>query len=265
MKPRFGMSFYNQLKQELGEIDASAACLELAMREFIAASELSSSPTTFIQQLSAKLGIRVDAFDMALFVRRSSALRIIGVAQAFEAFLDRFIEGHPRIVSKDGRKDDETLLTFVVRKLALPKDVRIAVINSLDYKLYDYYRQIRNGVVHQVRQIQPATQLASLHELQGPSAADPRYARLVAPNSAQGLTFDDYVLFSRAAKSIAAQLSQISGPSGAEIIDWIERHRDKSGSLARQANNVRTLLRVAFGLNPESADEFVIHLKLMGQ
>src|SRR5580704_16473117 len=102
MNARFGMSFYNQLKQELGEIDASAACLELAMREFIAASELSSSPATFIQQLSAKHGIRVDAFDMALFVRRSSALRIIGVAQAFEAFLDKFIEGHPRIVSKDG-------------------------------------------------------------------------------------------------------------------------------------------------------------------
>jgi hypothetical protein len=63
MKPRFGMNLYNQLKRELGEIDASAECLELAMREFIDASKLALNSTTFIQQLSAKHNLRVDVFD----------------------------------------------------------------------------------------------------------------------------------------------------------------------------------------------------------
>jgi hypothetical protein len=156
-------------------------------------------------------------------------------------------------------------LSFFVRKLALPKDVGIPFFDSLDYKLYNYYRELRNGIAHQVRPIQSAAELVSLHELRERTAADPRYTRYAAPNSVQKLTFDDYVLFSRATKFIAAQLSQIGGPSRTEIMDWIEKRRDKSGSLARQANNVRTLLRVEFGLNPESADEFVINLKLMGQ
>jgi hypothetical protein len=84
-------------------------------------------------------------------------------------------------------------------------------------------------------------------------------------NPAQALTFDDYVLFSRAAKSIAAQLCQIGGPSEAEIIDWIEMHHNKCGPLQRKANNVKTQLRIAFGLNHESTEKFVIHVKLAGQ
>jgi hypothetical protein len=89
--------------------------------------------------------------------------------------------------------------------------------------------------------------------------------RLAAPNGVQGLTFDDYVLFSRAAKSVAAQLCQISGLSEPEIMEWLEKQRDRSGSVRRQANNVRTQLRIVFGLDPESAEKFVVNLGLAGQ
>jgi hypothetical protein len=265
MQPRFGLSFYNQLKRELGEIDASAACLELAMREFISASRQSSSPTTFIQKLSGKHGVRVDVFDIGLFVRRGSALRIIGVTQAFEGFLEKFLESHPRIQNRKGRQDDETLLNFVVRKLGLSSVVAAAFTDAFDYRLYTYYRQLRNGIAHQTQQPQTSAAVPSLQALQKDTANDARYIRLSAPNTADHLTFDDYVLFSRAAKAIAARLCEISGLSEPEIMEWLEMHRDRSGSIKRQANNVRTLLRVAFGLDPGSAEKFVINLNLVGQ
>jgi hypothetical protein len=262
MKPRFGISFYNRLKLELGEIDASAACLELAMREFIAASTLSANPTTFIQTLSSKHGIRVDVFDTAFFMRRGSALRIIGITQAFEGFLDRMIENHPRIGNRDGRRGDETLLNFVVRKLDVPKHVAASFTYGLDYKLYSYFPLLRKGIAHPTH---PTAASASLIELQNATAADTRYVRLAAPNSAHGLNFDDYVLFSRASKSVAAQLCQISGLSEPEIMDWLEKQRDRSGSIERQVNNVRTNLRIAFGLDLQSAEPFVVNLGLSGQ
>ncbi len=256
------MSFYNQLKRELGEIDASAACLELAMREFIGASKLSANPTTFIQELSSKHGIRVDVFDTALFARRGSALRIIGITQAFEGFLDKMIESHPRIGNRDGRRDDEPLLNFVVRKLVVPKHVATSFTDGLDYKLYSYYRLLRNSIAHHT---QPTAASASLIELQRATRTDIRYVRLAAPNSAHGMNFDDYVLFSRATKSVAAQLCQISGLSEPEITDWLETQRDRSGSIERQANNVRTQLRIAFGLDLQSAEPFVVKIGLSGQ
>ena len=258
------MSLYNQLKRELGEIDASAECLELAMREFIDASKLFNSPTDFIRQLSLKHGIHVDVFDLALFVQRGSALRIIGVTQAFETFLDRFIEGHPRIQTREGRRNDEALLSFVVRKLALTNNVTSEFTGALDYKLYNYYRQLRNGIAHEKLQNQRAANLGLLRELRIESVADSRYTRLAAPNSAQALTFDDYVLFTRATKSIGAKLCQIGALSDSEIVDWLEKHRDRNGSNTRRANYVRTQLRIAFGLDPVSAEKFVILLNGAG-
>jgi len=265
MPPRFGMSLYNQLKLELGEIDASAACLELAMREFIAASKRFSSSTAFVQQLSQQHGIRVDVFDIGLFVRRGAALRIIGVTQAFEGFIDRYIESHPRIQDKEGRKKGELLLNFVVRKMGSPKSTVDSLTDSLDYKLYSYYRQLRNGIAHQTTATQSATALSLLHPLQTETHNDPRYVRLAAPNDPQGLTFDDYVLFSRAAKAVAANLCQIGGLSEQEIVEWLETKRDRSGSLIRQANHVRTLLRIAFGLDRQAAETFADRMNLTGQ
>jgi hypothetical protein len=114
------------------------------------------------------------------------------------------------------------LLNFVVRKLDVPKDATASLTDGLDYKLYSYYRLLRNGIAHHTQQAQPATASASLIELQRDTGTDTRYVRLAAPNSAQGLTFDDYVLFSRATKSVAAQLCQISGLSEPEIMEWLE-------------------------------------------
>lgn len=265
MKPRFGMNLYNQLKRELGEIDASAECLELAMREFIEASKLAPNSTTFIQQLSAKHNVRVDVFDTALFVRRGAALRIIGVTQSFEGFLEAFIETHPRIQDKEGRKRGEPLLDFIVRKIGVPRDTADRFTDGLDYKLYGYYRQLRNGIVHQAMPTQVATASFVLSPLQTATHDDPRYVRLKAPNDPGALTFDDYVLFSRAAKAVAAQLCQIGGLSEEEIIEWLEAKRDRSGLPSRQANNVRTLLRIACGLDRQDAEVFVTKMKLTGQ
>ncbi|MBA3916264.1 MAG: hypothetical protein H0X25_20945, partial [Acidobacteriales bacterium] len=169
------MNIYNQLKRDLGEIDASAECLELAMREFIEASKLAPNSSTFIQQLSAKHNVRVDVFDAVLFVRRGSALRIIGVTQAFEGFVDAFIETHPRIRSRESRKKGEPLLDFVVRKMAVPRGTADAFRDGLDYKLYSYYRQLRNGIAHHGTPTQSAKASSVLVLLQTALHNDPRY------------------------------------------------------------------------------------------
>ena len=235
------------------------------MRELVDASKLSSDPTTFIQQLSSQHNVRVDVFDIPVFIQRGSALRIIGITQAFEVFLDRMIEAHPRLGNRDGRKNSETVLDFILRKLSLPQEVGTTFTNSVDYRLYSYYRTLRNAVAHQNNKSAGSNPGSSIKELQTATSADLRYGRFVAPNNAQGLTFDDYVLFSRAAKATAAELCRISGPSDAEIGEWLDIHRDRSGNLERQANNVRTLLRFHFALDDAHAESFVVNLRLTGQ
>jgi hypothetical protein len=253
---KFRLACYLDLKRQLGEIDAAAECLELAMREFVEISQGFGSPTAFIQELSRKHGIRVDVFDLDRFVRQAAALRLIGVTQAFEVFLNSFIEDHPRIRSREGRDTGEPLLDFVIRKLDLSTEVRRDLKKGLDYSLYSYYRQIRNDVAHQA--LKDTALLGfnrKLEELRAASASNNEYAYLAAPNDIHRLTFDDYVLFTRAAKNLAAQLCQAGALTEPEIIEWLTKHRSKRGSVRRQENSMKTLLRISFCIDDQLAEK----------
>jgi hypothetical protein len=89
------MPSYRVLKQELGEIDASAECLEHAIREFVRASAAFTDIADFIRHASQVHGVRVDVADLSDFIRRASALRLIGVAQSMESFLREYLVPFP--------------------------------------------------------------------------------------------------------------------------------------------------------------------------
>ena len=229
------------------------------MREFIALSKNFSDSTDFIKKLSQKHGVRVDVFDLDRFVQHGAALRLIGVTQAFEVFLSTFIEEHPRIGSRKDRKNGETLLDFIVRKLGLPTEVRRDFKNGLEYRLYNYYRLMRNDVAHEtledLAEAAPNPVDSTEMELRGASSFTSEYARLSAPNRLSALTFDDYVLFTRAAKNLAAQLCQAAAFTESEIIQWLETNRSRNGSVKRQANSMKTSLRISLGLDEELGDQ----------
>jgi hypothetical protein len=253
---KFRFACYFDLKLQLGEIDAAAECLELAMREFVGLSQGFANSTAFIQELSRKHGIRVDVFDLDGFIRHAAALRLIGVTQTFEVFLDSFIEAHPRIRSREGRKPRELLLDFVIRKLDLSTEVRLDLKKSIDYSIYSYYRQIRNDIAHKaLKDTALPGSNRKLEELRAACVSNEKYAQLAAPNDIRCLTFDDYVLFTRITKNLAAQLCQAGALTESELIDWLRERRIKRGSVQRQENSMKTLLRISFGIDLEVAEK----------
>lgn len=266
MTSKFRLFCYIDLKRQLGQIDAAAECLELAIREFIGLSKSFSDPSNFIQALSQKHGIRVDVFDLDRFVQHAAALRLIGVTQAFEVFLSSFIEDHPRVGSRKDRQKGETLLDFVVRKLGLTAEVRRSLKTGLEYRLYNYYRLTRNDIAHEaLEQAAPTGPSQSLPELRAASSSNSEYARLSAPNELPKLTFDDYVLFTRSVKNLAAQLCQAGAFTDSEIIDWLEAHRSRKGSIQRQKNAIKTSLRIFFGIDGDYADQIARLIMGVGQ
>ncbi len=208
--------------------------------------------------MSQKHGIRVDVFDLDHFVQHAAALRLIGVTQAFEVFLSSFIEDHPRLGSRKDRRKGETLLDFVLRKLGLTAEVRRSLKNGLEYQLYKYYRLTRNDIAHEALvEAAPTGPSQSLTELRAASSSHSEYARLSAPNDLPKLTFDDYVLFTRSVKNLAAQLCQAGAFTDSEIVDWLETHRSKKGSIQRQRNAMKTSLRIFFGIDGDYADPII--------
>jgi hypothetical protein len=258
---RFRLTCYLRLKRELGQIDACVECLEIAVREFLRQCDISERPSRTVQDLSRKHGIRVDAVDVARFRCQSVGLQLIGVTQVFETFLDSFLREHPRLGSRDGRKDSETVLDFVIRRLEPASMKRQQLKDSLDYRLYDYYRLLRNDLAHSGVGLEEVGHSGSrgklLDGLRTECAGCDEYRALKAPNPPASVSFDDYVLFTRVAKRLARALCVLGQLSDEEILDWLRRNRTRQGTANRQRNAMTTLLRITFGTTPSEATPFV--------
>lgn len=254
---RFRLLCYLRLKRELGQIDACVECLEIAVREFLRQCAASEDPHEVIKHLSRQHGIRVDAVDVARFRRQCVGLQLVGVTQAFEAFLDAFFREHPRLGSRDGRQNSETLLDFLLRRLKQTQHVKA----SLEYRLYNYYRLLRNDLAHSSVESADAARADSsskaLDGLRIECGASEGYKTLKAPNSTFNVCFDDYVLFTRAAKRLARTVCDLGELNDEEILDWLRANETRQGNTGRRRNAMTTLLRITFGMTPSEAAPFV--------
>lgn len=259
MDRSFRLPCYLRLKRELGEIDACAECQEIAVREFLHNCKNAADPASIIQRLSRIHGIRVDSVDLERFAQCNTELQLVAVTQAFEVFLNDYIGEHPRLGSRESRDHQETLLDFIVRRLKIAPGASRALRQSLEYRVYNYYRVLRNTVAHGARSgaAVASAKNRGLDQLKRDCESCSEYQRLDAPNSETLLSFDDYVLFTRASKRLALHLCELGSFSHEELLNWARGHYRRRGSIERRANAIKTGLRSEFGVSYEKADPIV--------
>lgn len=259
MGVRFRLPCYLRLKRALGVIDACAECQEIAVREFLQSCNDATDPTITIQRLSRIHGIRVDSVDLQRFARRNTELQLVAVTQAFEMFLNDYVGEHPRLTSREGREGQETLLEFIVRKLKIAPDDSQTLTQSLEYRVYNYYRALRNSVAHGTRSGAAASHPNNrgLDQLKRDCKGCSEYQRLDAPNPETLLSFDDYVLFTRASKRLASQLCEVGSFSDDELLSWARCRYQRRGSTERRVNAMKARLQSEFGIDHEKATPIV--------
>lgn len=137
---------------------------------------------------------------------RLASLHIVAVQQWVEWFLDEFKREHPRL-TRD-KNDGEDPLTFILSAFNITRNA----VGQVECEILEYYRLVRNHLLHN-----PTAAQRKVHERQGakirtrlPSS---RFAKLSAPNPIEALRFDDFVLFTWAAKHFARNLCRHSTPS----------------------------------------------------
>lgn len=192
-------SFYTTLKTELGASDAVNEYIEVLLRK----CESESLEESSFQHYSEKFGIRVN--DVSSKEALSSIRRyyIVCVSQHFESFLKSF-QNHLKeyaIVYRP-KTDGEALLTCICSAILDLKNT--ATDSYLLYLLCDYYRLIRNHSAH----IGNTTNLNGVFAELNTRRADlgRLFPRLNAPSSFDEINFDDFILYSRAAKRLGSIL-----------------------------------------------------------
>lgn len=248
----FHFPCYRNLKNHLGSLDSLAECMELSLRYFIQAARREADVGEFVSAISKTYGIRVDSVDVSDLHTHAAHLYLTGVHQRFEEFLVDFKSEHPNGNNWDFNGDEDRL-TKTVRA--------VRGMHTLEFELCQHYRTVRNAFAHSdVRNKLPDRE-KPLEKLQAKVQEEEAYNRLEAPNGYWSSTFDDFVLYSRAVKRLAADLSLRGRPTDEELADRARHHVISNGDHARLANNPPRLrgrlvgfLRTEYSLQADEAD-----------
>lgn len=250
-------SLYNRLKEELGYSDAINEYIEVLLREY----ERHPHNEASFQDAAAVFGIQVNNVPAATVLARVRGSYIVSVYQVFENYLARmenFLKDYGNYRNKE---DGESALKHVhACLLGMQKTSSDAYVY---YLICDYYRLIRNLCAH----VDNEKKVTQAYEKLSDRREQIRvlFPKLQAPNPYQTITFDDFILYSRAAKALAQlyQAHMCYDPVKlACSVDW-KKYRGYKTNPERARKAIRQELRVKFPIKPEDAEHVADHIMQM--
>ena len=205
-------------KNELGYINATNQYVELSVR--ITERDYESTLRENLQGLAKSVNLNVSNLAED-YMHRISKSYIVNVHSCFENFLKSFkcFPGSPTNISSITKNNDDDWLEWTLG-IAVP--VKRNEIKN-DIIICEYYRLVRNCVVHN------GTISAEMKNKRSLISTSTN-SRLHAPNDVNSLTFDDQVLFSRAANNVA---NFIFKNSQYNICAIVEAHKENLLNLVK--------------------------------
>lgn len=245
-------SLYNKLKKDLGLSDAVNEYIEVLVRKF--AFEALSE--TEFQKIAALYNIKVNDISVDDAISKIRRYYIVSIYQIQENFfislndyLNRYAKGYRE------KKDGESMLKYLCYRL-----LDMQKVNDEPYLYYlicDYYRLVRNYVVH----IEDTRKIDNAYSVVKERSADisDRFQKLAAPNNIGEIAFDDFVLYSRSLKKLAKKLLdevQYDLDKVAESIDF-RKYSKQANSPDSIRNSIKFELQISFRLNSEETNYVV--------
>lgn len=251
---------YRALMRALGESDATVEWIEVGVREIAHVSTTKGAGVA--KELAVQHGVHVHPIDLTKLRSRSARLQILAVYQQAESFFQAFRHTHPRQVEYNPRQDEDvlsaTLRAFTIATLE---------VGQLEVGLFHYYRDARNLFMHNPQGNQSKEKRTNCINLRE-QVATSSYSNLNAPNYTDQIQFDDFVLFTRILKQLAANLCTATNPTDDELAACVRQDKQimrKLNSLKdnrrRSINVVASFLRERYSIPIERA-ESISHLVL---
>lgn len=228
-------------KNELGYVDATNQYVELSVR--MTEKEHGSDIKNDLQRLAQSVNLNVSALSEDYMCRISKSY-IVNVNSCLENFLKSFrhLPGSPTNITEiEKTKEDDWLeWTLNIAFSSIGNDIKN------DVYVCEYYRLIRNHIVHNGESSSPLKSKRALIK----TTDNPR---LNAPNGLDSLTFDDQVLFSRAAYNVAKytfnnsqyDINTIIEANRERLIDLIKPFQEP-GSLSRATKKVKYFIGLSY-------------------
>lgn len=237
---------YQELRQQLGDIDSLGAAIIIATRDLSNTAAATSDSQGYLVERALPLGVNTRHVDFGRLEPRTVQLLLVGVFQQVEAFLTE-LRAEQKLFGRslDGPREGETIMAQTLKNLpggTLANQQRLGR-ERLD--LLDYYRLARNGFAHVGDEDKLARAFDNVKHHRALVASE---FGLAAPNPVGELTHDDYLLATRLTKYLATDICRLAGPTDAsEIIKMMENgdFADNPVSVITKRRNSEAIVRRA--------------------
>jgi hypothetical protein len=245
---------YRSLVKALGESDAVVEWIEVGVREVQFVSE--SNGLEAAKELASKHGVFVNVIPLSDLRNRCARLELLSVNQQAEHFFRLFRKTHPRQMVYS-RADDDDALTSTLESFNLNP----AKVGQLEHDIFQYYRDARNLIMHDPERDQRKSQKRQCDKLRA-QVAESNYKTLAAPNYIDSLCFDDFILFTRSLKQLAANLCDATVPTDEELAasvlattELMRKLKFLEGNQTRRAHTVVGFLRERYSILVARAEQ----------
>ncbi len=213
-------------KNELGYVNATNQYVELSVR--MTEKDHGSALKSDLQGLAKSVNLYISTLAEDYMCRISKSY-IVNINSCFESF--KHLPGSPTNTTKKTKtKEDDWLeWTLNIAISSIENDIKNDIV------ICEYYRLVRNSIVHNGDSSAAIKSKRALIKTTDNS-------RLSAPNGLDSLTFDDQVLFSRAAYNVA---KFIFNNSQYDINTIIKAHRENLIDLIKPFQEPSSHLRAA--------------------
>lgn len=194
----------NKFKDVLGQYCAINQFVELAKRCFVIDHKDDIKDRSSFISLATQNSITLTSYDAETMVSAISKSYIVNVNLSFETFLKEAcaqVRKYGKNEYKDKQQDESWLKCAVknIIKEKLPADKQAL------YDLCEYYRLVRNSSVHDLCDVnEHSKEFNNLQKYNFKTEA--KFAKLVAPNRYDSISFDDFVMFARSCVEFATYL-----------------------------------------------------------
>lgn len=247
---------YKELKLNLGYFDSIIELNELAVREFIYKS-LGVNFKDYIEEKSKFHEIRVDfptvPEDFSSIIAKSY---LVLVHQAFEEFLEKFrLQSQQLKIEKWSWEENKPKLETVFKSV----DSAYKSNENINYIICEYYRHIRNLVAHKNEKLKSNLEKEYDKISFFKDQIFKKYNLVSVPNTFDKISFNDFVLFTRAVKDLAFELCNKIQYTPEEIAKLIEPEKYSRflNNKDRLKKAIEAELRSNFGIQKENADEII--------
>lgn len=256
----FRLNCVSELYKNLGRFDAIVEFTELSIREFIKQASASGNFDTFLQDKSSQHNIYVHAVDLSIFRARISHSYILSVYQTAELFLHQFREEHIDLYNVPWTLDNSTdnLLIKTIRKISAINPATLH-IGAHRLSIFNYYRVVRNKYSHdRISEVRVDREFQNISQITSQIQND--YPEVIAPNTYDNISFDDFILFSRVIKDISYKLNDLVRPTNEQLQDYYARKdlfRELNENKNRKINALKGHMLSNFGIENEQANAII--------